>query len=190
MLLHDLANTTQYLVGLNSLIATDPRLLATAHAGLSESTDEVLEIGFVLGLVAREAGADLLFENGRRDGLDLLLAWVRKCLRREGRDLALPAGEFARVAIDGPDHGRDAAFAAAKFVFAAGCSAPRGHVLRIELQRVENAVALRCFTPRAESIAACARECLSVLAGLEFEGGEESCALIFPARVFEPILNA
>ena len=107
VLLHDLANTTQYLSTLSSLMSDGPALNAGLLGGLSETTSEVDELGFVLGLVAHAAGADVLLERARRDGLDALLVFVKRALRSERRDLRLDAATRSRVRIDTPDRGRD-----------------------------------------------------------------------------------
>jgi hypothetical protein len=95
VLLHELNNHTQYLATLHSLEAGgDP--LPDGGEGLLRTAREVEELGWLLGLCAGGAGADLLRERSERAGLAPLVRFVRKALRREQRDLedaarALPA---------------------------------------------------------------------------------------------------
>jgi hypothetical protein len=86
VLLHELNNHTQYLATLHSLEADgDP--LPGGGEGLLRTAREIEELGWLLGLCAGGAGADLLRERSERAGLSPLVRFVRKALRREQRDL-------------------------------------------------------------------------------------------------------
>jgi hypothetical protein len=185
VLLHDLANTTQYLSTLSSLMSDGPALNAGLLGGLSETTSEVDELGFVLGLVAHAAGADVLLERARRDGLDALLVFVKRALRSEKRDLRLDDATRSRVRIDTPDRGRDATWAAGRFVFAAGRSLPAGTTLEFEIDGTRDLARLVCRVARSAELERCAREIEAQLPHFSFAFDNDTSTLVFPPGTLE-----
>jgi len=91
-LVHRINNTTQLLVVLRSMLC-DPRADVLAQAGpdLAHAARAAEEQGWLLGLLARSLGTDLLLAREERDGLGVTLRMVAETLRRERKELALPA---------------------------------------------------------------------------------------------------
>jgi hypothetical protein len=185
VILHDLANATQYLSILSSTLAEPAPGDEALLGGLSETTSEVDDIGFVLGLVAHAAGADVLHDRARRDGLDALLPFVRRALRREKREVRLDESTRSRVRIDTADRGRGATWAAARFVFAAGRALPEQGALTFEIDARREPGRLVCRVPRTAEFEACARRIAHDAPGSALELGDETCAFVFPAGALE-----
>jgi hypothetical protein len=179
VVLHDLANTTQYLVALNTMLG-DAGAAANLLGGLNETASEVDDLGFVLGIVAHGAGADVMHDRARRDGLDLLLAYVKRALRRERRDLVLDAATRSSVQIESVDRGRVVTWTAARFVFAAGMSLPREGVLGFSIEASSDKTRLVCRAARTETLERCARELALADDRFAFDFQGETSTLIFP----------
>jgi len=188
VILHDIANTTQYLKVLNAMLS-ESGAPARVLDGLPETTNEVEDLGFVLGMVAFGAGADILHDRARRDGLDVLLAFVKRALRHEQRDLAANATPLPRVRIDAPDRGRLATWASARFVFAAArgrsLSAQEAAELTFVFDVHSNHVRLACRVPPCAEIERCAQELQALSADIAFESDATTSTLVMPARFFE-----
>ncbi len=90
-LVHRINNTTQLLVVLRSVLAEpDDGLLATAGSSLAHASRDAEEQGWLLGLLARSLGTDLLLAREERDGLAATLKLLAEALRRQRKQLALP----------------------------------------------------------------------------------------------------
>ena len=127
-LLHRVQNTTQLIVGVRALAALEPLSLPQRSSGdLAAAARAAHEQGWLLGVLSRALGADLLLAREERDGLRPVLELVRDGLRREGRDLTFAVGEMPRLgtAIDGPDTAARCA-ALAALAWAAGTACERG----------------------------------------------------------------
>lgn len=92
VLVHRINNTTQLLVVLRSMLAEpDDGLLATAGPSLAHAARDAEEQGWLLGLLARSLGTDLLLAREERDGLGATLKLLAEALRRQRKQLAVPA---------------------------------------------------------------------------------------------------
>jgi hypothetical protein len=82
---------SQRLASLRARAAEQPgfQALEAAAGDLAATSRELEELGWLLGLVARGLGADVLGERREPRGLVHLLALAREALRREGGDLEL-----------------------------------------------------------------------------------------------------
>ena len=103
VLLHRVANATQHLNALAALVSVDPEALGKRGDDLGGTSDLVDETGWLLALLASAQGARLLLARRERRGLPALVACVRECLRREGRDLVLPEASLPDLAPDVAD---------------------------------------------------------------------------------------
>lgn len=182
---HDLANTTQYLTTLDTLLQLEDAAGSNQLAGLAETTQDVDEVGFVLGLLAFGCGADVLLERARRDGIVVVAKWIRRVLRREGRDLEWEGPLRPAVRIEGPDRGRKATWAAARFVFLASRAEPREALLRLVTERRADRVRLACRVSATSAFEAAARELVLEEPRLEVEASTDSMCLVFPADLVE-----
>jgi hypothetical protein len=90
-LVHRINNTTQLLVVLRSLLADpDDGVLAVAGPDLARAAAEAEQQGWLLGILARSVGTDVLLAREERRGLGTALALVAEALRRERKELTLP----------------------------------------------------------------------------------------------------
>jgi hypothetical protein len=129
VLLHRVANASQLLSGIDALLAVDPDALDRRADDLASAGEIVDEIGWLLALLASASGAHLLLDRRERAGLASLVACVRACLRREGRDLDLPAGPLPLLSPDVID-GWQLPWAVGSLLYLAGCSLPPRASLR------------------------------------------------------------
>ncbi|MBM3989050.1 MAG: hypothetical protein FJ294_13970 [Planctomycetes bacterium] len=91
-LVHRINNTTQLLVVLRSVLSDpDEEVLASAGPDLAHASRAAEEQGWLLGLLARSLGTDLLLAREERDGLKAILRLLAETLRRERKELSLPA---------------------------------------------------------------------------------------------------
>ena len=101
-LVHRINNTTQLLVVLRSVLAEpDEDVLATAGPDLAHAAREAEEQGWLLGLLARSMGTDLLLAREERGGLGAMLRLLAEALRRERKQLALPPSVPAMTLVAG-----------------------------------------------------------------------------------------
>ncbi len=98
VLLHRIKNTTQLLVGVDTLFdATDGERFG---ADLASASNDVDDLGWWLGVLAAGLGADTLVSRVEKRGLDSLVLWARGALRRSGRDLELPRVPLPAIRLD------------------------------------------------------------------------------------------
>lgn len=91
-LVHRINNTTQLLVVLRSLLADpDEGVLAVAGPDLTRASEEAEQQGWLLGILARSVGTDVLLAREERAGLGTTLGLVAEALRRGRKELTLPA---------------------------------------------------------------------------------------------------
>lgn len=143
VLLHELNNHTQYLAALGALQGPEPSL-PDRGAGLARTADEVEELGWLLGLCAFGHGTDLLRDRSERDGLGPLVRFVRKALRRAGRDLE--RADRALPALS-PRVGAEGAWRAGELLHA--CALARTEPLAWELDADGDDLVLTCRVPVA-----------------------------------------
>ena len=90
-LVHRINNTTQLLVVLRAVLSDpDAEVLAQAGPDLAQAARAAEEQGWLLGLLARSLGTDLLLAREERDGLGVTLGLLAETLRRERKELTLP----------------------------------------------------------------------------------------------------
>ncbi len=90
-LVHRINNTTQLLVLLRLVLAEpDDGVLTSAGPSLAHASREAEEQGWLLGLLARSLGTDLLLAREERDGLAATLKLLAEALQRQRKQLALP----------------------------------------------------------------------------------------------------
>lgn len=98
-LLHRIQNTTQLLLALRSLIgrsgAGSPQELGESLAEASRAADEQ---GWLIGLLARSMGTDLLLAREERDALRISLRLVSDWARQSRGQLELPTS-WPRLAL-------------------------------------------------------------------------------------------
>ncbi len=87
VLLHRIGNASQLLSNLDALLEVRPAALDERSEDLAAAGEIVDDAGWLLALLASASGARLLLDRRESHGLAPLLACVRACLRREGRDL-------------------------------------------------------------------------------------------------------
>jgi len=136
VLLHRVANATQHLNGLTALLALDPDALGSRGGDLAETSDLVDETGWLLALLASAHGAGLLLARRERHGLRPLVACVRECLRREGRDLGDPGTPLPDLAPD-VANGWQLPWALGTWLYESGRSLPPGGSLSWTLRMSE-----------------------------------------------------
>lgn len=91
-LVHRINNTTQLLVVLRSVLAEpDEDVLASAGPDLAHAARDAEEQGWLLGLLARSMGTDLLLAREERGGLGATLHLLAEALRRERKQLEIPS---------------------------------------------------------------------------------------------------
>jgi hypothetical protein len=139
--------------------------------------------GWVLGLLARGLGIELLGERRLRRGLEPLLDLARESLRALGRELAPPAAALPDVGR-ASDGGPTACWAVVRLLWHAAresdatplgwslAPAPSGeHLLRVE-------------TRASSALEQLAREAARALPGARFEPGDGVWTLRLPQGVF------
>jgi hypothetical protein len=87
VLLHRIGNASQLLSNLDALLEAQPDALAERSEDLAAAGEIVDDSGWLLALLGSACGARLLLDRREAHGLGPLVACVRACLRREGRDL-------------------------------------------------------------------------------------------------------
>lgn len=126
VVVHELNNATQLLTTMNSMLSMPEGagFLEARAADLSAVSEEMLELGWLVGALSSAAGDDLLQARRRSDGLDCLVRLVRKGLRRQNKDLGLHEGELPRLSSTHGE-GWEAAWAIGAFLWcgAANCEA-------------------------------------------------------------------
>ncbi len=105
-LLHRVNNTTQLIVAVRALAALQPlQLPERSSHDLAHAAHESHVNGWLLGVLARGLGADLLLARENYDGLLPTLELVREALLRERCELAFAVEELPRLCRcpDAPD---------------------------------------------------------------------------------------
>lgn len=192
VVLHDLANTTQYLTALSQLLALEPGA-GSANSrvgGLASTALEVDEMGWILGLVANASGADLLLDRRRANGIAPLVELVRKCVRRAGGDLAVGRRAWPALATQDKTDAWRTPWACGQWLFAAGASAREVGTVEWELRAASARPMLVCHVPVNPTIARCARELGETDPRLAFELGPNECSLLFAHGVFAAEVRA
>jgi hypothetical protein len=192
VLLHKLNNTTQYLTALQALIGSSPDPDARSRAvsqdvfgGLHETALEVDDLGWILGLVANAAGANVLLERRERARLGALVRLVADCLRRTGRDLDAPDRELPLVAARSAREAWEAPWLAARWLYAAGSSLPKGSKLEWELvARSPDRFVLVSHAPATTDTIDLAAQVKSRHPGFDPALGAHACELCFPPHAF------
>lgn len=124
-LLHDVANTTQRLVGVRALLDfQDETLVAPAGADLLWASERAHEQGWLMGLIALALDVDLLLERRWDEGLGAALALVGAALARDGFRCSVQRAEIPRLsgALSAQGEAR-MCLALSAIAFAAGQSA-------------------------------------------------------------------
>ena len=98
VLLHRIGNASQLLSNLEALLEIRPAALDERSEDLAAAGEIVDDAGWLLALLASASGARLLLDRREAHGLGPLLACVRACLRREGRDLEASSGPLPALA--------------------------------------------------------------------------------------------
>ena len=101
------------------------------------------EVGWLLALLASASGARLLLDRRERGGLAPLLACVRACLRREGRDLDAVQGVLPGLSPE-VGEGWELPWAIASLLYLAGRSGPPRSALRWSLTARPDAWCITC----------------------------------------------
>ncbi len=106
VLLHRLANHTQWMTGFRSLlqIPGGEELLASKSGDLAEAGRRFQEVGWLMAVLGSAQGGELLLARREPEGLALMFDLVREGLQREGvGPISGPAAwpELAPDALDG-----------------------------------------------------------------------------------------
>lgn len=98
--LHRIHNATQLLSALDSLVRStgDAGWLERRAEDMAEAGATVLELGYVVAVLASARGANLLLERREARGLAMLCDATREACRREGRELAEPVQPLPELA--------------------------------------------------------------------------------------------
>lgn len=183
-LLHDIANTTQRLVGVRALLELeDDALAGGAGADLAWAAERAHEQGWLMGLMGAALDVDILLERRWSKGFEATLALVAGALGRVGRVCRVQRSEIPGLS-GAPSAPRDSelCLALAEIVLAAGGSEP---VQPLELV-VEHGGAR--WTLRGSSGSAAARVAYSAVAsqipGADFESDGEAWAVLLPEAWF------
>ena len=185
VLVHKLANTTQYLGALNTLLSIEPD--ASAHAssmrGLGATATEVDELGWALGLLANACGADLLLERREREGLASFLRIVGDCTRREGRAIVVDPSTMPTLTVRDRDDWR-VPWAIGRFLFGVARTLPSGTELRaaFDSDGDSDGGRLVAFANACPDIAALRGALTRFDARLDVEIGADRCVLRWAAR--------
>lgn len=93
VVIHQLNNATQLLANFQALLSLGgaDEILRQRSGDIADTARSVHELGYVLAVIASASGADLLLERREARGLEWIFETVRDGLRREARDLAVPA---------------------------------------------------------------------------------------------------
>ncbi len=97
VLLHRIGNASQLLSNLDALLEVRPVALEERPEDLAAAGEIVDDVGWLLALLASASGARLLLDRREAHGLEPLVACVRACLRREGRDLDATTSPLPRL---------------------------------------------------------------------------------------------
>ena len=143
VLLHRVANATQHLNGVASLLALDPGALGARSGDLAETSDRVDEVGWLLALLASAQGARLLLARREKHGLRALVGCVRECLRHEGRDLGEPGAPLPELAPEIGD-GWQLPWAIGTWLFECGRSVPPGRSLAWRFRGSSEGTRIEC----------------------------------------------
>jgi hypothetical protein len=133
VLLHRIKNTTQLIVGVDSLFGGADA--SRFSRDLSSAATDVSELGWWLGVLATGLGADTLVERVERRGLESLLVWARAAARRAGRDIELGAALPPSIALD-PRAGQRLAWTILALFALSAISLDEGATLRWRIDRV------------------------------------------------------
>ncbi|HEV8113229.1 MAG TPA: hypothetical protein VGR31_10690 [Planctomycetota bacterium] len=179
MLLHRVGNASQLLTALDGLLEVDPRALETRSGDLVAAGETVDEIGWLLALLASASGARLLLDRRERGGLVPVVACVRACLRREGRDLAAPARALPGLAPD-VGEGWQLPWGVGSLLYLAGrTQAPRA-ALAWTVAESADGWSLACPAPQSDDAALFERWVAKQLAPARFLVDDAGCALGIP----------
>src|SRR5258705_6178932 len=150
VLLHRVGNAAQLLTALDALVAVDARALETRSGDLASVGESVDEIGWLLALLASASGARLLLDRRERSGLVPLVACVRACLRREGRDLADPGHALASLAT-GVGDGWQLPWAVGSLLYLAGRALPPRGALAWTIETSGDGWSVACAAPSRDA---------------------------------------
>jgi hypothetical protein len=100
VLLHRIGNASQLLSNLEALLSVRPAALEERSEDLAAAGEIVDDAGWLLALLGSACGARLLLDRREAHGLAPLVACVRACLRREGRDLDATKAPLPKLAPD------------------------------------------------------------------------------------------
>lgn len=185
-LLHDIANTTQRLVGVRALLELDDEAL-TGGAGsdLAWAADRAHEQGWLMGLIAAALDVDVLLERRWRKGLGATLGLVADSLGRAGRKCRVQRMELPELsAVAGAPRDGELCLAIAEVVFAAG-GAPAEGSLELVFERRASHWALRGSCGESGARAAHG-QLRTAIPELGFESAGDSWALLAPSAWFRP----
>ena len=87
--LHELNNATQFIGMLHSVVAEGPQdgVLERSASDLGQTAESVEDLGLLMAILSATAGSDLLLERKSARGVSIVLAAVKKLIRKGGRDL-------------------------------------------------------------------------------------------------------
>ena len=166
-------------------------LVAAGRAGSGESEQdlrrvslELEELGWLMGVVARGLGVDLLGERRYREGLAPLLHLVRDALGERRRSLAAVGQRLPQVGTEA-DAGPYAAWVVAVLLWlAAGESEPGDEPLRWSLLPLDDGAGdghvLRVERRASREVEASGRALAAPLAGARFEARPRAWTLELP----------
>lgn len=182
-LLHRIQNTTQLLLALRSLIgrtgAGRPEELGDSLAEASRAADEQ---GWLIGLLARSMGSDLLLAREERDALRISLRLVSDWARQSRGQLELPK-EWPRLALAaGAPRSAELALDTLELVWR---SLEPEQVSRLVLGRSGDSVQLVLEAAACERGASVFAGSSLARAGARLECREGSWTLALPAAWFE-----
>ncbi len=183
VLIHELNNATQLLTSLNALLAIPggERFLTERAPDMTSVGEEVLDLGWLMAALATASGDDLLLARRHETGLDVMVHYVRKALRRDGRDAAEPESPLPRIA-NGTGSGWEAAWAVGVFLLSLGSE--QAEPLAWTWSQTDNGW---IFEAQREVTDHAGLELLlqSRLPELVLESGEDSARLRIPASYLE-----
>src|SRR6185295_16118489 len=167
------------LTALDGLLEVDPRALETRSGDLVAAGETVDEIGWLLALLASASGARLLLDRRERGGLVPLVACVRACLRREGRDLAAPARALPGLAPD-VGAGWQLPWGIGLLLYLAGRTQVPRAALAWTIDESADGWSLACPAPQSDDAALFERWVAEELAPARFIVDDAGYALRFP----------
>jgi hypothetical protein len=175
VLLHDIGNTTQRLVGVRALLELDESaLLGDAGADLAWASERAQEQGWLMGFLAALLGVELSPDRRWPDALAASLALVAAGLVRDGYACKLQRSELPRLSgTDGAPSDFELCVALGAVVFGAGAAQ---HGAPLELM----------FEARGSQAAVVG----SRGAGAAREAFAEVAPTLGPRAVFEPVGDA